>query len=47
MPKHLTTGIELASSTALVIGAAQAWAPLGWLLAGALGLLFAFKVERS
>jgi hypothetical protein len=45
--EHVTSLAEVAGSVAIVVGAAMLSAAAGWLVGGALGLLFAYKVERS
>lgn len=46
MRSTITSLVELVSATAITIGAALVWAPLGWLAAGALGLAFARGLAR-
>ena len=43
----VTSAIEIASSVALVVGASLVAAAAGWIVAGLLGGVFAYRVERS
>jgi hypothetical protein len=46
MRSTITSLVELASATAITVGAVLVWAPLGWITGGALGLAFARGLAR-
>ena len=46
MSEHLTSVVEVAGCVAIVVGAAMLSAAVGWIVGGALGLLFAYKAAR-
>lgn len=41
MSKLITSALEVASATAITVGAALVWSPLGFVVGGGLGLWFA------
>lgn len=43
--KHITTVLEVAGSVAIIVGAASLAAAAGWLVGGAIGWLYAWKLS--
>lgn len=46
MRSTITSLVEIASATAITIGATVVWAPLGWIVGGFLGFAFARGLAR-
>ena len=46
MKQALTSALDLAAGTSVVIGASMLASWLGWIVAGALGLLFSWRIAQ-